>query len=54
MLHKHPSFFDLETQLNKIYQLNDFLPRLNTLIDWEMYRNDLNKVREKDRLSKLE
>jgi IS5 family transposase len=51
MLHKHPSFFDLETQLNKIYQLNDFLPRLNTLIDWEMYRNDLNKVREKDRLS---
>jgi IS5 family transposase len=51
MLHKHPSFFDLETQLDKIYQLNDFLPKLNALIDWETFRADLQKVREKERLS---
>ena len=28
-------FFDLE-KLAKIYELNDFLPKLNSLIDWEM------------------
>jgi hypothetical protein len=38
-------FFDLATQLDKIYQINDFLPKLNALIDWEIFRNDLNKVR---------
>jgi IS5 family transposase len=41
------SFFDLEKQLDKIYQLNDFLPNLNALIDWEIFRPDLNKVHEK-------
>ena len=25
------SFFDVENQLDKIYQINDFLPKLNTL-----------------------
>ena len=28
------SFFDVENQLDKIYQINDFLPKLNTLVDW--------------------
>jgi IS5 family transposase len=51
MQHRPPSFFDVETQLDKIYQLNDFLPKLQSLIDWEMFRTDLNKVREKERLS---
>jgi IS5 family transposase len=51
-MHKRaPSFFDVEIQLGKIYQLNDFLPKLNSLIDWELFREDLNKVREKERLS---
>jgi IS5 family transposase len=51
-MHKRPpSFFDVEIQLDKIYQLNDFLPKLNSLIDWELFRPDLNKVREKERLS---
>ncbi|MDR0327476.1 MAG: hypothetical protein LBI05_04180 [Planctomycetaceae bacterium] len=31
-------FFDLETQLDKIYQINDFLPKLNAIIDWEIFR----------------
>jgi IS5 family transposase len=44
-------FFDLEKQLDKIYQLNDFLPKLNSVIDWEMFRPDLHKVREKERRS---
>jgi IS5 family transposase len=39
-------FFDYEKQLDKIYQINDFLPKLNTLIDWEMFRPILDKVRE--------
>jgi IS5 family transposase len=51
MHHRPPSFFDLENQLDKIYQLNDFLPKLKSLIPWEMFRDDLNKVREKERLS---
>jgi len=41
-------FFDLEQQLEKIYKLNDFLPKLNTLINWEMFRTILNKVRKKE------
>jgi len=41
-------FFDLEQQLAKIYALNDFLPKLHSLIDWEMFRPLLSKVR-KDR-----
>jgi IS5 family transposase len=39
-------FFDYETQLDKIYQINDFLPKLNALIDWEMFRSVLDQVRE--------
>jgi IS5 family transposase len=51
MHHRPPSFFDRENQLDKIYKLNGFLPKLNALIDWEIFRPDLNKVREKERLS---
>jgi hypothetical protein len=51
MHHKPPTFFDIETQLAKIYHLNDFLPTLDTLIDWELSRSDLEKVRDKARLS---
>jgi IS5 family transposase len=46
-----PSFFDVENKLVKIYQLNDFLPKLKALINWELFRSDLNKVREKERKS---
>jgi transposase len=45
------SFFDLENHLDKIYQINDFLPKLNALIDWEIFRESLKQVREKDRKS---
>ena len=44
-------FFDLDTPLDKIHQLNDFLPKLNRVINGELFRNDLNKVREKERRS---
>ena len=37
-------FFDLKHRLDKIYQHNNFLPKLNSLIDWEMFRPILNKV----------
>jgi IS5 family transposase len=44
-------FFDLEERLDKIEQLADFLPRLDRLIAWEMFRDQLAKVRDKARLS---
>ena len=44
------SFFDLQNRLEKIYKLNDFLPKLKALIDWEIFRPTLNKVREKEHL----
>jgi len=44
MDHRPPSFFDVETQLDKIYQINAFLPRLNTLNPWKMFRDDLLKL----------
>ena len=33
-------------QGSKIYELDDFLPKLNSLIDWAMFHPILNKVRE--------
>ena len=51
MHQRPPSFFDVENHLAKIYQLNDFLPKLKALIDWEIFRHDLNRIREKERLS---
>ena len=45
------SFFNLETHLEKIYQINDFLLKLNVLINWEIFRETLNIVREKERKS---
>ena len=48
MSHGQFGFFDLERQLEKIYELDDFFPKLNSLIDWEIFRPSLNKVREKE------
>ena len=45
------SFFNLETHLEKIYQINNFLLKLNVLINWEIFRETLNIVREKERKS---
>ena len=45
------SFFDLENHLEKIYQINDFLLKLNVLINWEIFRETLNIVRDKERKS---
>ena len=42
------SFFDVENQLDKIYQINDFLPKLNTLVDWEIFRESLARVAQFD------
>ena len=56
-------FFDIENQLDKIYEINDFLPKLDTLIDWEMFRYDslnnfasvtLSSVRRRLSLSNLD
>jgi IS5 family transposase len=42
-------FFDRANRLDKIYKLNNFLPKLNALIDWELFRPTLNKVREREK-----
>jgi hypothetical protein len=38
------SFFVIEEQLDKIYKNNGFLPKLNTLVDWELFRGDLSRI----------
>ncbi|MDR3199186.1 MAG: hypothetical protein LBU34_15065 [Planctomycetaceae bacterium] len=40
-----PSIFDVEYQLDKINQINDFLRRLDELIDWSIFLDLLNQVR---------
>jgi IS5 family transposase len=45
------SFFDVEYQLDKINQLNDFLCRLDELIDWSVFLDLLNQVRSSEKKS---
>ena len=45
------SFFNLEDQLDKIYEINGFLPKLKTIVDFELFRNDLDTLRDNNRLS---
>ena len=45
------SFFNVEDQLDKIYEINGFLPKLKTIVDFEIFRNDLDTIRDKNRLS---
>jgi hypothetical protein len=47
MLHiySQPSFFDVEHQLDKIHAINDFLVRLNTLINWSIFLAPLSTIR---------
>ncbi|MDR0705944.1 MAG: hypothetical protein LBF88_13310, partial [Planctomycetaceae bacterium] len=47
----HPSFFDVEYQLDKINQLNNFLRRLDELIDWSVFLDLLNQVRSSEKKS---
>lgn len=44
-----PQLSAVDFQLKKIYEINDFLPKLKELIDWEIFRPLLSKVREKER-----
>ncbi|MDR2439531.1 MAG: transposase, partial [Planctomycetaceae bacterium] len=43
--HIHLSFFDIECQLDKIHALNDFLVRLNILINWSIFLAPLSTLR---------
>jgi hypothetical protein len=45
------SFFDIEYQLDKSYQINNFLPRLDDLIDWSLFIDLLNQVRSSEKNS---
>jgi hypothetical protein len=46
-----PSIFDVEYQLDKINQINDFLRRLDELIDWSVFLDLLNQVRSPEKKS---
>ncbi|MDR3196605.1 MAG: hypothetical protein LBU34_01945 [Planctomycetaceae bacterium] len=46
-----PSVFDVEYQLDKINQINDFLRRLDELIDWSIFFDLLNQVRSPEKKS---
>ena len=35
------SFFNIEERLEKIHELNNFLPRLHVLVHWETFRYQL-------------
>ncbi|MDR0703669.1 MAG: hypothetical protein LBF88_01635, partial [Planctomycetaceae bacterium] len=50
--HSHPSFFDVEDQLDKIHALNDFLVRLNLLIHWSIFIAPLSTLRHQHDPSK--
>jgi transposase len=43
------SFFDCEYQLDKINQINDFLRRLDELIDWSIFLDLLTQVRPSEK-----
>jgi hypothetical protein len=45
------SVFDIEYQLDKINQINDFLRRLDELIDWSIFLDLLNQVRSPEKKS---
>ena len=44
------SFFDFEDKFKKLDEKDPFI-KLKKLIDWEMFRSTLEKVREKERKS---
>ena len=46
---RQPGFFDLEKRTDKLTEMGDPLVGLNTQINWEAFRSDLNRVHEKER-----
>ena len=46
-----PGFFDIAERTAKLTEMGDPLTGLNTHIDWEAFRLDLNKVHDKARKS---
>ena len=45
-----PSFFELDEHFKKLDEINPLIG-LNKLIDWEVFRGTLNKIRKKERKS---
>jgi IS5 family transposase len=46
-----PRFFDIDERSAKLTWMGDPLVGLNSQIDWEAFRADLNRVHQKDRKS---
>ncbi|MDR2756939.1 MAG: transposase [Planctomycetaceae bacterium] len=51
-LHHRSSFFDIDYQLNKIHKLNNFLVRLNALVNWTIFLAPLSTLRHQRNPSK--
>lgn len=48
-----PGFFDFENRLHQIDKNGDPLARINDAVDWEIFRPDLEKARDKNRQSNV-
>lgn len=48
-LYLQPGFFDIETRTSKLTEMGDPLVELNTMIAWEAFRSDLQRVHDKER-----
>ena len=46
-----PGFFDLSDREALLERLGDALPKMDQLVDWEGFRSELEKIREKPRKS---
>ena len=47
-----PGLFDWDERTDKLVSMGDPLERLNRVMDWELFRSDLQRVWEKERKSK--
>ncbi|MGL6193957.1 MAG: hypothetical protein ACRC2T_03955 [Thermoguttaceae bacterium] len=44
MNHGQFSFFTAEKRFEKIQKLNPFLSQLDAIVDWEIFRSDLENI----------
>jgi hypothetical protein len=51
MKRRQPGLFDVEEREVQLTKMGDPLATLNTRIDWEAFRSELNRIYEKDRKS---
>jgi IS5 family transposase len=46
-----PGFFDWQNRLEKLDKTGDPLLKINTAVNWELFRTEISKLRDKPRRS---